>query len=279
MVLQLLHNLLRLFAACNLHLFPFAGSKAGSKDLFRACGGKLGIDGPVFLLHKVADFLFAVDNQLDDHRLHPACRQTRLDRFPQEGTELIAHQAVEDAAGLLRVDQVDVDVARSCHTAFDAGLGNLVKGNAAFFLAAQIQHIRQVPGDCLSLAVRVGGKINKACVLGSLFQLVAQLTLAADVDIFRCKIVFDVHTQTAFGQITHMTHRSHDLIALAQIFLDGLCLCRRLHDYQLILLLCRSALRRCLGTLGLGGCLGLFCSGGFGSFGRSRSRLFWLLGG
>ena len=57
-VLQLLHNLLRLFAACNLHLFPFAGSKAGSKDLFRACGGKLGIDGPVFLLHKVADFLY-----------------------------------------------------------------------------------------------------------------------------------------------------------------------------------------------------------------------------
>ena len=132
----------------------------------------------------------------------------------------------------LRIDQILIDLAWVLDALGDDLLRDLVEGHALGLIVRQIQQLLQVPGDGLALAVRVGGKINKACVLGSLFQLVAQLTLASDVDIFRCKIVFDVHTQTAFGQITHMTHRSHDLIALAQIFLDGLCLCRRLHDYQ-----------------------------------------------
>ena len=39
-------------------------------------------------------------------------REARFDRLPQKRAELISDQPVEDAAGLLGVDQIDVDVAR-----------------------------------------------------------------------------------------------------------------------------------------------------------------------
>ena len=91
----------------------------------------------------------------------------------------------------------------------------------------------------------------------------ATLPLAADVDIFRLEVMFDIHTQAAFGQVADVAHRGHHLIALAEVFLDGLGLGRGLHNHQLGGRLGRL-FRRCFFC----GCLGS------GLFSRPS---FWLL--
>ena len=53
----------------------------------------------------------ALDDHAGGHALDPAGRQPRHDLLPQHGRHLVAVEAVEDAAGLLGVDQAAVEVA------------------------------------------------------------------------------------------------------------------------------------------------------------------------
>jgi len=53
----------------------------------------------------------AIDHEPRGDRLDAARRQPRHDLLPQHRADLVAVEAVEDAPGLLRVDQVDVEVA------------------------------------------------------------------------------------------------------------------------------------------------------------------------
>ena len=62
-----------------------------------------------------------------------------------EGTELVAHEAVEYAAGLLSVDEVDVDGSGSLHPVADTGLGYLVELDAVDLVEAEPEDIREMP--------------------------------------------------------------------------------------------------------------------------------------
>ena len=44
--------------------------------------------------------------------------------------------------------------------------------------------------------------------------------------------MIDIHREIAFGEIFNMTERSFDDVIFTQVFVDGLRLCRRFHDYQ-----------------------------------------------
>jgi hypothetical protein len=48
----------------------------------------------------------------------------------------------------------------------------------------------------------------------------------------RLEAVLNVHREIALGQILNMTEGSFDDKLLAQVFVDGLRLCGRFHDYQ-----------------------------------------------
>ena len=89
-----------------------------------------------------------------------------------------------------------------------------------------------MPGDGLPFPVRVGGQQHTVRLGGRLFQLFNQLLLSLDNAVFGLKIIFHVHAEAGFGQVPHMAVGGHHLIALAQIFLNGLRLGRRLHNHQ-----------------------------------------------
>jgi len=90
--------------------------------------------------------------------------------------------------------------------------------------------------------VRVSREINVFHLLGGLFELGDELLLAFDDFVPRFETVFDIDCQVLLGKVLNMSERSFDDKLLAQVFVDGLRLCRRLHDYQS---LCHRILSDC----------------------------------
>ena len=72
----------------------------------RVLGRQLGPHGPVLLGHEGGDGALALHHQAQGHRLHAPRREPALDLVPQDGADLIAHQAVQHPAGLLAVVEV-----------------------------------------------------------------------------------------------------------------------------------------------------------------------------
>ena len=116
------------------------------------------------------------------------------------------------------------------HALLDALLRDLVKGHAVGCAGVQPQNVRQMPADGLALAVRVGRKQDAVALFGLGLQLLDELLLALDGDIFRCIAIFDINAQRAGGQVAHMAHTGRDLVAAAQILANGLGLGRGFHD-------------------------------------------------
>ena len=92
-----------------------------------------------------------------------------------------------------------------------------------------------MPGDGFAFTVGVGGKINIFAVFRRFFQVADNIFFSLDGLIIRLKIVFNVYADLAFRQIAQMAHAGLHLVAAAQIFSNGLRLCRRLHDNQAFL--------------------------------------------
>ena len=64
-----------------------------------------------FLGHEDLDFVFTIADHLGGHGLDAAGAEALFHLGPQDGADLIAHEAVQHAAGLLGVDKVHVDGA------------------------------------------------------------------------------------------------------------------------------------------------------------------------
>ena len=101
---------------------------------------------------------FARHDDAGRHRLDAAGRQLRRNLLPQHGADLVAIQPVEDAAGLLGVDQIVVQVARVLGGGADRRFGDLVEHHP-LDRDARLERLQQVPGDGLALPVAVGGQI------------------------------------------------------------------------------------------------------------------------
>ena len=78
-----------------------------------------------------------------------------------------------------------------------------------------------MPADSFSLSVRVACQKNTVSGAGFFFQLSDQLTLTANIDIFRFKVIFQIHPQGAFGKIADMSLTCNDLISASQKAFDG----------------------------------------------------------
>ena len=139
------------------------GNQAGIEP--RRGGGRVGNAGiefgqdvPVRGTAEGHPLPLALHNDPRRNRLHPTGRQPGGNFFPQHRADLVAVQPVEDAPGLLGVDQVDVEVTGVLGGRPNRRLGDLVEHHPAH-RDRGFQCFQQMPGDSLALAVAVGGQI------------------------------------------------------------------------------------------------------------------------
>ena len=210
-----------------------AGADVFCVEFLRAVGELTG-DGPVFLRHECVDLGLAVHDHARGHGLHAAGGQTLAHLGPQQRADLVAHEAVEHAARLLGVHQLQVDGARLFHRGLDGLRGDLVELHAAVGGGIDLENVGKVPGDGLALAVRVGCENDLGRAARLLADAVEDLPSAADGDVARLEIVLHVHADLALGQIAHMAVAGFHFVAPAQELADGLGLRGRLHDDQFI---------------------------------------------
>ena len=225
-----------LVLAVKLLLFPVAAIESGGKSA-ALTAAEMRVEQPVFLTDKVLYLLLAVNDHARCDRLHAPRGQAALDLFPQQRRQLVADDAVEYAARLLRVDQILIDIARVLDALSDDLFGYLIEGDAARLLVRQVEQLLEMPRYSFALAVRVGREIDCFCRLGILLQLVDKLFLIPHGDVLRLEAVLYVNAHLALRQIAQMSHRSRYLITAPEIFFNGLCLSRRF-DYDKILRFC-----------------------------------------
>ncbi len=241
-LLQRRADLLRFFGVGDLGLFVAAADEARVER--RGLGGRqVRVDGPVFLLLEGLDLALALDDQAQRDGLHAAGGEPAAHLVPQQRRDLIPDQAVENAASLLRVHQVLVDLARMQEGLLHRTLGDLVERNAmegdavaAFLLLAAGavfgELFREMGGDGLALAVGVGRQVHGRRRLRQLLQLGDHLLLAGNDHVIRLEVVLDVHAQDALGQVLHVAERGLDFVVVPQVLVDRLRLGRRFDDDQ-----------------------------------------------
>ncbi len=157
-ILQAGDDAVGLGAGLKLHLLVPDAHEAG---LHRGVvDGEHGVKGPVFLGDECLDLGLPVADDLGSDGLHAPGAQPLLDLLPEDGADLVAHQPVQHAPGLLGVDQIHIDLPGVLHRGLDGLGGHLVKLDAAGGVLGDAQHVGQVPGDGLALAVRVGREID-----------------------------------------------------------------------------------------------------------------------
>ena len=167
---------------------------------------QLRVDRPVFLRHKGADLLLPVNHKAGRNRLHAPSGQPALDLAPKKRRQAVTHNAVQDPARLLRVNQVNINIARVVNPIADGIFRNLIEGYTLGIGIFQLKQFFDVPGNGLPLAVRVGCEKYEIARLRRLAQLGNQLVLALDWDVFGRKIVFQINPHRLAGQIAQMAH-------------------------------------------------------------------------
>ena len=175
---------------------------------------------PVLLRHEGADLPLPLDDQAEGHGLHPPGGEPGLDALPEDRARLVAHQPVEDAAGLLRVHLPVVDPPGSAHRLLDRVLGDLVEQHPVGGRLG-IELVGHVPGDRLALAIGVGGQVDGARRLGRLLELGQRLGLSLDGDVLGLEPVVDVHAELAGRQVAQVADRRLHVVAAAQVLADA----------------------------------------------------------
>ena len=231
-----------MLAVCDLDLLLAFAQETGVEGRWLGAG-EMSIYGPILLLLECFDFTLALDDQSQGDGLHSPGGKTAANFVPKQRRNLVTDEAVQNPAGLLCVDQVLVDVAGMLERFLYGALCNLVEGDPAdalatfvplfllfLFLGAVAQLLSQMRGNRLTLAVRVRRQVN--CIDGQsqLFQLGYNLFLAGNHDVLGLETILNIHPESTFGQIFDVAERGLDSEALAQVFLDGLHLPRRLND-------------------------------------------------
>ncbi len=191
----------------------------------------------------------ALDDETRRNRLHATGGQARHDLLPEHGRHLVAVEAVENAPCLLRVDEPLVDVARLAERPVDRVARDLVEDHAAH-RHLRLEHLEQMPGDRLALAVFVRREQELVGVCEQLLQLAHLLALVRVDDVQRLEAFVDVHTEArpglflvllgdvgrALGQVADVADARLDHEVLAEIARDRLRLRRRLDDHEALVL-------------------------------------------
>ncbi len=189
------------------------------------------VDAPVLDRGEVADLSLALDDHPQRHRLHAPGREPRLDPAPQQRRDLVADQPVEHAPRLLRVEQLQVDLAGPLEGLQDRVARDLGERHPLGPRRIHPEQGRDVVRDRLALAVVVRREdqvlVRLQCLLQGRDVLLRVLgDLVRDLE-----PVVDVHAEVALGEVPDVAVRSPDGVVAAEVLLDRLRLGRALdHD-------------------------------------------------
>jgi len=206
-----------------------AGREGGARP-----GLERAFDRPVFAGAEHLDLGFALADQAQRHRLDAAGRAAAGQLAPQHRREREAHQVIQRAARHVGVDQLVVQFPRVLERLEHGGLGDLVEHDAldrdALDRLALFQHLGQMPGDRLALAIRIGREEQRLGAFQGLDDVLDAL-FSALLDLPRHGEIF-VGADRAIlgGQIAHMAIAGEHDIVVAKVFVDGLRLGGRLDD-------------------------------------------------
>ena len=103
------------------------------------------------------DLALALADDAHRDRLHAAGRQPAAHLLPEQRADLVADQAVEDAARLLRLEQVLVELLRVLERLLDRALGDLVEQHAADVACA----CRRAARRCARRSPRPRGRVGR----------------------------------------------------------------------------------------------------------------------
>ncbi len=90
-----------------------------------------------------------------------------------------------------------------------------------------------MPGDGLSFSVFVACQPHGIGTLGLFLQLGNDLLLVFVDLVDRCEVVGDIDGFVIAGQVANVAHARRDHVVGAEVLLNGLCLRRRLNDYEM----------------------------------------------
>ena len=166
---------------------------AGDKGA-RAGATRSSVIPSVFLTLEGTDLLLPLHYDAGGHALYAACGQAAAHFAPQQRGELITHNAVKNAAGLLGIHQILIEGAGVLDGFADHLLGDLIKGDAVGLVVRNSQQLLQVPGNGLSFAVRVGCE-KDAFAVGGIFQSGNDLFLSLDGLVVGDKTGVDIDAQ------------------------------------------------------------------------------------
>ena len=219
--------------------------EARGEEVRLAVGREVGLDVPVARGAERHPLALALDDEAGGDGLHPPGGQAGLDLAPQHRADLVAVEAVEDAAGLLGVDEVGVDVAGVVGRALDGLLGDLVEHHP-LDRHLGLERLEQVPGDGLALAVLIRGEVELVGVLEQRLELADLLLLVRVDDVVGVEVVLDVDPELAERALLHLgrhlagrrdvadvADRGLDVPVLAEVAGDRPCLRGRLDDDEL----------------------------------------------
>ena len=222
--------------------FPQGGGKLGATRL----GSQPRHQIPVFSSRKTHPVAFPVDDHAGRHRLHSSGRQAGTNLAPQQGGDFVADQAVENTAGLLGVDQVSVQLAGMAQGVVDSVFGNLVKHHA-FHGDFRFQHLHQVPGNSLPLAVLISGQQEFVGLFQPGFQLADFLFLIPVNHVIWLEVVIQVNRELRvaslfqrgrkvrrLSEVTNVTHRCLHIEVVTEEPPNGSSFRRRLDNHEFL---------------------------------------------
>ena len=194
---------------------------------------EISLNRPILLGDKRLNRLLALNDQAHRHRLDTPSRQPTLHLIPEQRAELVANEPVENAAGLLGVNQVTINLAWVIDRLLHRAPGDLLKDHTVDRRALRhIHRLGDVPRDCLALAVGVSREIDRVGTTNRLAQVAHHLRLRHLVD--RLEVMLNINREIALRQIANVAHTGGDSVALPEIFLDRFRLCWRLNDDNFI---------------------------------------------
>ena len=168
----------------------------GHRELFAAGRGGGHVQRPVAGGDECHPLPLSLHHDAGRHALHPPGGQARRHLLPQHRRHLVAVEAVQQAPSLLGIHEPAVDVPGVAQGGLDGFGRDLVEHQAPHgHPLRRREHLQQVPGDGLPLAVLVGGEIQLVGGCHELLQLTHLVPLAAAQNVERLEVVLDIDTQ------------------------------------------------------------------------------------
>jgi hypothetical protein len=195
--------------------------------------GKSSVDAPVLDRHERPNLALAVDDQPERDGLDAPGRQRAAEPLRKARRKLVSDDPVQDAPGLLGVDQVEVDTSRFPERLLDGVLGDLGEGDPVRGPRVGSDRLGDVPRDGLALAVEVRGEPEALSLAECLLELADGVLFLLRDDVLGMEGVIQVHAHAVFGQVPDVALARGNGVVRPEISLQGLRLGRRFDDDEL----------------------------------------------